>query len=147
MVEFRWTVGGRAGSWSANGSSMVLRLTYGGRSILRTGDIEERAQRALLDRGGLHADVLVLPHHGGIARSLGEFVAAVDPDVVIRSGARRRADGTPDRLSSLMGTIRLYDTAEVGAIRVGIDRDGLHVACRRPAPGGAAGAGEAATRY
>lgn len=51
----------------ANDQSVVIRATYGGVSILLTGDVEERAQREL---GQITADILKVPHHGGATSDL-----------------------------------------------------------------------------
>jgi competence protein ComEC len=113
-------------TWSANDTSTVLRLTYAGRSLLLTGDIEEAAQRALIERGDLHADVLVLPHHGGVATTLPTFLAAVAPQAVIRSHHERTAE-TINGLPEVVGDIPCYNTADVGAVRVEWDSNGVQV--------------------
>ncbi len=109
---------------STNDTSTVLRLTYTGHSILLTGDIEDYAQRALLDRGDLRADVLVLPHHGSVRSSSKAFVDAVGARVVIRS-SHERMEETFNGLQAVVGTIPLYNTADVGAVRVVIDQEGV----------------------
>ncbi|MFQ5496006.1 MAG: ComEC/Rec2 family competence protein, partial [Phycisphaerae bacterium] len=75
-----WPPVGLDASFTTNEASTVLRLTYAGRSILLTGDIEERAQRVLLasasvdQEASLRADVLVLPHHGAVEVNTAAFV-------------------------------------------------------------------------
>ncbi|RIJ77109.1 ComEC/Rec2 family competence protein [Nakamurella silvestris] len=60
--------------WGPNDQSVVIRATIGSTRILLTGDVEVRAQQALLDAGtDLHADVLKVPHHGS-AKLLPAFV-------------------------------------------------------------------------
>ncbi|MFQ5589904.1 MAG: ComEC/Rec2 family competence protein [Phycisphaerae bacterium] len=126
---------------STNESSTVLRLSYAGRSMLLTGDIEERTQGALVDRGGIAADVLLLPHHGSIRRNSADFFAAVDPEVAIRSSDRKMAETFNGLAESLRATT-LYDTADDGAVQVVMDSRGVRVSCFRartppaPAPGG-----------
>jgi competence protein ComEC len=45
--------------------SLVMRVKYGRRSILFTGDMEPRIERQLVETGGLSKiDVLKVPHHG-----------------------------------------------------------------------------------
>ena len=115
---------------SPNDSSTVLRLSYAGRSILLTGDIEERTQRALLERGNLSADVLVLPHHGSVRPSSRAFVEAVAPRVLIRS-SHERMDETFSGLQYVVGEIPMFNTADVGAVQVVIDDEGLRVSSMR----------------
>jgi competence protein ComEC len=122
------------GSLPTNETSTVLRLSYAGHSILLTGDIEDRTQRALLDRGHLHADVLVLPHHGGMRRSSGDFFHAVSPGVVIRSSNQKMAE-TFSGLQEILGTVPLYNTADLGAVEVVIDHEGVRVRCMHPQVG------------
>lgn len=111
---------------SANDRSTVLKLSYAGHSILLTGDIEDRAQRALLSRGQLDADVLLLPHHGSVRPTTRAFIEAVSPSVAIRS-SHEQTDDTLNGIDKLVGGAVLYNTADVGAIEVVLDRDGVHV--------------------
>ncbi len=120
-------------SLSDNNTSTVLRLSYGGHSMLLPGDIEERTQRALLDRGELHADVLVLPHHGSVRKSTGQFIRAVGPSAAIRSSGERM-DQTRSALAAVVGNVSLYDTADVGALEVVLRNDGVRVAALHRAP-------------
>lgn len=113
-------------SLGTNDTSTVMRLSYKNHSILLTGDIEERTQRALLQRGDIEADVLVLPHHGSIRASSPAFIRAVGAGVNIRSSSQRLAD-TFNGLQAAVGAATLYNTADVGAVTVVIDSDGLRI--------------------
>jgi len=72
-----------------NDRSCVLKVTSASGSLLLTGDIERRAESALLaayqDSVGvtLKSDVLVVPHHGSKTSSTPDFVEAVAPSVAI----------------------------------------------------------------
>jgi len=125
--EWLWPQGDCDPSLSTNESSTVLRLSYAGHSVLLTGDIENRTQRALLDRGGLHADVLVLPHHGSVRPSTGEFIRQVRPGAIIRSSGEPM-NQTLSGLDTVIGDVPLYNTADIGAVEVVLDREGVHVA-------------------
>ncbi|GAG33565.1 unnamed protein product, partial [marine sediment metagenome] len=97
---------------STNDTSTVLRITYAGHSILLTGDIEDRTQRALLQKkGDLGADVLVLPHHGSVRSSTKAFIEAVGADAVIRSSHQRMSE-TYSGLRECVGAIPLYNTVD-----------------------------------
>lgn len=111
---------------STNDTSTVLRLSYEGHSILLTGDLEERTQRALSQRGDIRADVLLLPHHGGVRPSSKAFLEAVGADAVVRSSGQPMEE-TFNGLQEVVGVTALYNTADVGAVRVVIDSDGVHI--------------------
>ncbi len=113
-----------------NDASTVLRIRYAGRSILLTGDIDVETQEALIDRGDLRADVLVLPHHGAVVSSTAKFVAAVDADILIRSTGERMA-GTDEALLRIAADRSLYSTADAGAVEVRLGAAGVSVRTMR----------------
>ena len=62
---------------SGNDDSVVLRVRFGRRCFLLTGDIERRAEGALLAAGDdLRCDVVKVAHHGSRTSSTERFVAA-----------------------------------------------------------------------
>jgi competence protein ComEC len=77
-----------------NDRSCVLRVVAGGATALLTGDIEARSEALLLQSAAadaLHADVLLVPHHGSRTSSTTAFIAAVAPvHAVITAGYRNR---------------------------------------------------------
>ena len=111
---------------SPNNSSTVLRISYQGQSILLTGDVEDVAQQALLNRGDLHADVLILPHHGSVRLSSKAFFEAVGASVAIRSSWQPMSDNR-SRLQAALGTTRIYNTADIGAVQVIMDGQTIRV--------------------
>jgi competence protein ComEC len=87
-----------AGEKSTNNDSVVLRIQYGERAILLTGDIEQPAERALLAaQQQLHADVIKVPHHGSKTSSTEAFVAATKPQLAIISVGRHSQFGHPHK--------------------------------------------------
>jgi competence protein ComEC len=88
---------GRAGvETSANDDSVVLRLHYGRRTFLLTGDIESRTERALLAADeGLRSDVLKVAHHGSRTSSTAAFVASARPALAVVSVGRDSPYGHP----------------------------------------------------
>jgi competence protein ComEC len=69
-----------------NDDSLVLRLTYGQRSFLLTGDMEKGMEaRAIYDGRKLAADVLKVAHHGSKTSSTDLFLEAVHPQWAIIS--------------------------------------------------------------
>ncbi len=75
-----------------NDNSIALRLTYGRRSFLFTGDLEHESEHALVRSGRLQsADVLQVGHHGSRTSTSPVLVAAVRPSfAVISCGAGNR---------------------------------------------------------
>ena len=81
----------------ANDLSCVLKLSAASGSALLTGDIEARTEAELVRREGvgLHADILVVPHHGSRTSSTPEFIAAVAPHVAVFTPGYRNRFGHP----------------------------------------------------
>lgn len=76
-----------------NNSSCVLMIQTAHGKVLLTGDIEAKAEQVLIAQWGeqLHADVLVVPHHGSKTSSTDEFIDAVQPRyALIPAGYRSR---------------------------------------------------------
>ena len=89
---------GRTSVSASNNSSLVIRATVGGRSILLSGDAEIEAQQSLLESGvDLRADLLKVPHHGS-AYSDPAFLAAVHAQVGIISVGANNDYGLPSPL-------------------------------------------------
>ena len=108
-----------------NNCSLVIKLTYGSISILFTGDIEQEAERSLLQSGqNLRATILKVPHHGSRTSSSALFVRAIDPQVAVFSVQRDNRFGHPhplvvDRYTAL-GT-QILRTDAHGAITLRTD--------------------------
>ncbi len=114
-----------------NESSVVLRVTYAGKRILLCGDIQDAAQRRLIRTGDLKADVLVLPHHGGLTTSTRSFIRAVAPKYCIRSSGQRDA-ASPRELFSAVSGSRYFNTADDGAVEICASPGRLAVQAFRP---------------
>ena len=81
---------------AGNNDSLVLRITYGARSFLLTGDMERRIEAKLLASGtDLHADVLKVGHHGSRTSSTQAFLDAVSPSVALISAGYENSFGHP----------------------------------------------------
>jgi competence protein ComEC len=71
-----------------NRSSLILKVFYGGLTVLMTGDLGLEGEQELLDYYAddpdvLHADVLKIGHHGSRYSTGDEFLAAVSPKVAV----------------------------------------------------------------
>ena len=81
---------------SGNNDSMVLHVEYGSRSILLTGDIEAKAERALVARQArVIADVTKVPHHGSRTSSTEEFVRSTSSKLAVVSVGESSVFGHP----------------------------------------------------
>lgn len=81
---------------SDNDHSVVLRIVYGSRAILLTGDIERAAETALLTNGGtLAADVVKVAHHGSRTSSMEQFIDATRAQYAIIPVGRNSPFGHP----------------------------------------------------
>ncbi|MEW5837497.1 MAG: DNA internalization-related competence protein ComEC/Rec2 [Pseudomonadota bacterium] len=75
-----------------NDWSCVLKIEAPGGRVLLTGDIERRAELALLDSGeDLRAEVLQVPHHGSKTSSDIRLLAAIAPQLAVVSAGYRNA--------------------------------------------------------
>jgi competence protein ComEC len=79
---------------SRNNDSVVLRVRFGQRTFLLTGDIEKTAEE-LLSNDRLEADVVKVAHHGSRTSSTDRFVSAVHPRFAIISVGRKSMFGHP----------------------------------------------------
>jgi competence protein ComEC len=136
-VEVLWPPPGRA-DLSLNDTSLVLRITCDGRSLLVPGDLEEVGQAALAAMGErVRSDVLILPHHGAWRDTLPAFVRAVAPSIVLVSGSRRPAaplsggQAAREFYDKLPAEHRYYTTLQHGWIQVRFGRGGLSVRTMR----------------
>ena len=82
---------------SGNDDSIVLRLRFGERTFLFTGDIEHGAEAALVGAGDeLGCDVVKVAHHGSRTSSTDAFVAATHPTIAIISVGLTSPFGHPN---------------------------------------------------
>ena len=74
-------------NFKGNNASCVLKISSKNGSILLTGDIEKKAEKALLQNSGVNlaADVMLIPHHGSKTSSTKAFIRSVSPVIAISS--------------------------------------------------------------
>lgn len=117
-----------AGGGPGNNGSLVLRLSWKGRSVLLTGDIEREAERGLIGAGiDLRAEVLKVAHHGSRTSSTAEFLDRVGPERAIISAGFANPYGHPheevvERLRQR--GIRVDETSRVGAVTLSTGGEG-----------------------
>ena len=96
-IKVLWPRGANAPNGpSRNNDSVVLRVTFGNRSVLLTGDIEKSGESALLATGSeLKSSVVKVPHHGSRSSSTVPFVTAIKPQFAIISVGQTSVFGHP----------------------------------------------------
>lgn len=109
-------------SGHSNNDSCVLLITDGQLTVLLTGDIEAKAEQALLaTQQNVSARLLLSPHHGSKSSSTVAFNRAVDPDWVVHTAgfanrwgfpssevvARFNAQGVTQLVTGDMGMVHL----------------------------------------
>ena len=118
-----------------NDLSCVLRVSNPAGSALLTGDIEARTEADLIrrDAAALHANLLVVPHHGSRTSSTSAFIAAVAPDVAVFTPGYRNRFGhpRPEIVARYADAgIRTYRTDYEGALMFAFE-SGATLAARR----------------
>ncbi len=106
-------------SGGLNNRSLVLRLTYGGKSVLFPGDVEQAGEETLVSSAGRHlkSDILLAPHHGSKSSCSELFLREVKPSLCIISCGRGNYFGFPHS-----ETLRRLE--EVGCENIRIDQVG-----------------------
>ena len=81
-----------------NNDSLVLRIAYGRRAFLLSGDVERPIERRMLEEDEVQAaDVLKVAHHGSKTSSTEEFLSAVHPLFAVISVGFENSYGHPNR--------------------------------------------------
>jgi len=112
----------KSGGNEPNANSIVMRLDYGGFSMLLTGDAEEQTEHRMLAKDlNLSAKILKVAHHGSKYATSQDFVDRVRPAVAIISCGEWNRYGHPaqavlDRLKA--ATAKLYRTDLQGEITI-----------------------------
>ena len=122
---------------SDNANSIVLRVEYGGRRLLLTGDLEPPGLDDVLAEEPLDCDAVLAPHHGSRRSDPTGFALWSSPEHVVISGARNEEDEAD--IESVMDSYRargatVYHTAVDGCIRILLSAGGVGVATFRPHP-------------
>lgn len=86
---------------SINNNSLVCKMVYRNFSMLFTGDIEEIAEKAILERykksNTLKSTILKVAHHGSKSSSIEEFLNAVKPKIALIGVGEKNTFGHPNR--------------------------------------------------
>lgn len=115
-----------------NNRSCVLKIWNQYHSLLLTGDIEKKSEKALLETipQKLVSEVLSVPHHGSKTSSTSAFLKQVSPEIGLISAGYRSRFGHPKpsivkRYEDL--GIELLDTVNYGAISLSFPADNKEI--------------------
>ncbi|MDQ3180046.1 MAG: competence protein ComEC family protein, partial [Acidobacteriota bacterium] len=116
---------------SDNNHSVVLRVTFGRRKFLLTGDIEKEAENNLLNAPEfLQADVIKAAHHGSRTSSTPGFIEATRAKLVIIPAGRESPFGHPHREVLERWTnagAKIVTTGERGTVSISTDGKDLQM--------------------
>lgn len=82
---------------SDNNHSLVLRIIYGNRKFLLTGDIEKETEKFLTENSAVQADVVKVAHHGSRTSSIAQFIEATKAEYAIIPVGRKSRFGHPHK--------------------------------------------------
>lgn len=115
-----------------NDYSPIMKLTYGNKSFIFTGDAEKTVEKEVVEKYSkeLKADVIKFGHHGSSTSSTKEFIEAISPKYGIISCGLDNSYGHPHRetLSIIdeMG-IETYRTDKQGQITITSDGNNIEI--------------------
>jgi competence protein ComEC len=109
----------------SNNDSLVLRLGYGRRHVLLSGDVEARMERRLVTENlDISSDVLKVAHHGSKTSSTAPLLARIAPSFAMISVGPYRRFGHPNQetLDALaIAGAKVYRTDIGGAVTASTD--------------------------
>ena len=117
---------------SLNNHSLVLRITFRGKSFLFPGDLEKEGEEEMLTNinGEIRSQVLLSPHHGSKTSSSKAFLEKVKPELCVVSAgkgiSRNFPHPTVQKRLLEMGC-RVLATSKAGAITIRVDEDDFEV--------------------
>lgn len=118
-------------STAVNDESVILRMVYNKFSVLFTGDIDEKAELALLTSGVLkETQVLKVAHHGSKYGSTNIFLDVVKPKLAVVSVGANNNYGHPNgdtliRLESVGA--KVLRTDKMGSVEINSDGDKVSI--------------------
>ncbi len=129
-----------------NESSIVIRMTYRGFSMLLTGDLQGEAMQRLAETTSLSTTVLKVPHHGSNTTDVA-FINAVGPQLAVIPVGCENIYGHPgEQLMAALSGIDVVRTDLHGRIRIETDGVSVQVTTKHARDPGSDQAGPGACR-
>jgi competence protein ComEC len=112
-----------------NEDSLVIRITYGRKSVLLEGDAEKKTEQRIVG-DPVQAALLKVAHHGSATSTIPEFLDAVQPHFAVISVGANNVYGHPrfevlQRLAE--ARVTTYRTDVEGAVSFYLDSKGISV--------------------
>jgi competence protein ComEC len=123
-VQVLWSPAQMPPRYVVNDTSLALRVTCDGNTILIAGDAVQYEEDSLLKNPqALKCDVLMMPHHGGFVSSTDRFVQAVAPRAVVISNSHDPAPLDPAKPGAsfyhkLHQAREVHETWKEGCLRI-----------------------------
>lgn len=140
-IEVLWPVPNYT-AYDTNDTSLVLKMSYAGYSIMLTGDATSNVESQLIQRHGvekLNCDIYKVAHHTSNGSSSSNFLSALSPDWAVASFTSNAYNwpgaSTVERLSAAglswssasNPSGKLFGTSYHGNIHISIDTDGTTI--------------------
>ena len=110
---------------ATNDTSVLLRVSAYGKTVLLTGDVEEIAYVACEYSGmDVSADVALIPHHGGKMDFARQLAMMIRPRFAVASS--RYENPSSMKIYERLGA-RVFSTRKSGAVTFVIDSSGIEV--------------------
>lgn len=115
-----------------NNNAIVSKITYYNFKMLFTGDIEELAEKSILNED-LKADLLKVGHHGSKTSTTQEFLDKINPKIALIGVGKNNKFGHPsnDVIQRLKDkNVKIYRTDMNGEINISVSKQGkinIHV--------------------
>ena len=131
-MQALWPLPDSKKDWSENDGSCVIKISDGRFSMLLPGDIEQKAEHALLSlpevSQALTSNIILAPHHGSKTSSSTAFIEQVKPQFVVFSQGWLNRWGFPHqqvvKLYQNVGSQALL-VSESGYLRFDITGNGI----------------------
>ena len=101
-LQILWPSGqNRVSDNAINNNSLLAKFVYGDFSMLLTGDIEEKAEKEIIEKykntNALEASILKVAHHGSKSSSIQEMIEKIKPKMALIGVGKENKYGHPNQ--------------------------------------------------